>query len=107
MSTLFIIDDERGHTDLASEKNVLAGLRHRAIGGGHHEDCAVHLSCAGDHVLDVVGVAGAVHVRVVAFESRIPRGRSDRDAASLFFGGLVDLIVGGEGWRRLTQPAPS
>src|SRR5205085_6515485 len=38
---------------------------HRAVVGGHHQDGAVHLGGAGDHVLDVVGVAGAVDVRVV------------------------------------------
>ena len=32
----------------------------------HDQDRAVHLRRAGDHVLDVVGVAGAIDVRVVA-----------------------------------------
>ena len=60
------VDDQRRHADLAGEQNVLAGLRHRAVGSGHHQDGAVHLGCAGDHVLHVVGVAGAVDVRIVA-----------------------------------------
>jgi hypothetical protein len=34
-------------------------------GAGHHQDRAVHLGRAGDHVLDVVGVARAVDVGVV------------------------------------------
>src|SRR5262249_11908587 len=46
-------------------QQVLAGLRHRAVVGRHHEDRPVHLGGPGDHVLDVVGVAGAVDVRVV------------------------------------------
>ena len=54
-----------GHADLAGQQDVLAGLRHRAVGGGDHQDRAVHLGGAGDHVLDVVGVAGAVDVGVV------------------------------------------
>ncbi len=59
-------DHDVRHTHLAGEQNVLAGLRHRAVGGGHHQDRAVHLRRAGNHVLDVVGVARAVDVRIVA-----------------------------------------
>jgi hypothetical protein len=44
---------------------VLARLRHRAVDAAHHEDRAVHLRRARDHVLDVVGVARAIDVRVV------------------------------------------
>jgi hypothetical protein len=47
-----------GHADLAGEQDVLARLRHRAVGRGDHEDRAVHLRGARDHVLDVVGVPG-------------------------------------------------
>ena len=49
--------DDVGHADLAGQQDVLAGLRHRAVGGRAHQDRAVHLGGAGDHVLDVVGVA--------------------------------------------------
>ena len=58
--------DQLRHADLAGEQHVLARLRHRAVVGGHDQDRAVHLGGAGDHVLDVVGVAGAVDVGVVA-----------------------------------------
>ena len=90
--------DERRHADLTGEQDVLAGLRHRAVGGRHHQDRAVHLRRAGDHVLHVVGVAGAVDVRVVpllglVFDVR----RVDRDAARLLFRRRVDLLVGGVG----------
>ena len=89
--------DQRRHADLAGEQDVLAGLRHRAVGGRHDQDRAVHLRGAGDHVLHIVGVAGAVDVRVVALGGLVfdVRGR-DRDAARLLFRRLVDLIVGGE-----------
>ena len=89
-------DDVR-HADLAGEQDVLARLGHRAVGRGHDEDRAVHLRGAGDHVLDVVGVAGAVDVRVVAVLRLVldVRGR-DRDAALLLLGSVVDL---GEGLR--------
>ena len=70
-------DDERRHADLTGEQDVLAGLRHRAVGGRDDEDRAVHLRGAGDHVLHVVGVAGAVDMGVVAvLRSRIRRARS-------------------------------
>ena len=71
------IHHERRHADLAGEQDVLAGLRHRAVGGRYHQDGAVHLGGTGDHVLHVVGVARAVDVRVVAVaRSRTPRARS-------------------------------
>jgi hypothetical protein len=66
---------------------VLARLGHRAVGGRHHQDGAVHLGGTGDHVLHVVGVAGAVDVRVVARLGLVLDVRGvDRDAARLFFG---------------------
>ncbi len=90
--------DERGNADLTGEQDVLAGLRHRAVGGRDDEDRAVHLRGAGDHVLDVVGVAGAVDVRVMALLGLVlDVRRRNRDAARLLFRRLVDLIVGREG----------
>jgi hypothetical protein len=59
------------HVDLAGQQDMLAGLRHWAVDGADDEDAAVHLGGAGDHVLDVVGVAGAVDVRVMAVRRRI------------------------------------
>ena len=44
--------------DLAGQQDVLARLGHGAVGGADHQDGAVHLGGAGDHVLDVVGVPG-------------------------------------------------
>ena len=70
-----------------------------AIGpsGGDDEDSAVHLGSAGDHVLDVVGVAGAVDVGIVAlFRLVLDVGDGDGDAALTLFGSLVDLIECGE-----------
>ena len=78
---------------------MLARLRHRAVDGADHENRAVHLRRAGDHVLDVVGVARAVDVRVVAVRRRVldvaRRDRQDlrRVAASLRLGRLGDLVV--------------
>ena len=61
----------------------------------HDQDGAVHLRRAGDHVLDVVGVPGAVDVRVVAVAGLVLDVRGvDGDAARLFFRRRVDLVVG-------------
>src|SRR5215208_5813080 len=87
-------DDVR-HADLPGEQDVLARLRHRAVGGGDHEDRAVHLRGAGDHVLHVVGVAGTVDVGVVPLVGLILHvRRRDRDAARLLLRRVVDLVEG-------------
>ena len=88
-------DDVR-NADLAGQEHVLLGLRHRAVGRGDHQDRAVHLRGTGDHVLDVVGVAGAVHVRVVPRRGLVLDVRDrDRDAAGLLLRRLVDLVERG------------
>ena len=85
--------DDRRHADLAGEQDVLAGLRHRAVRGGDHEDGAVHLGGARDHVLDVVGVTRAVHVGVVPVLGLVLHVRGgDGDAALALLGGLVDGV---------------
>ncbi len=48
---------------LAGQQDVLAGLRHGAVGSRANQDRAVHLGSTGDHVLHVVGVTGAVNVK--------------------------------------------
>ena len=85
--------DDVGHADLAGEQDVLARLRHRAVGGGDHEDRAVHLRGARDHVLHVVGVPGTVDVRVVAVLGLVLDVRGgDRDPALLLLRSVVDLL---------------
>ena len=72
--------DDLRHAHLAGEQHVLARLRHRAVNGGHHEDGAIHLRRARDHVLHVVSVSRAVDVRVVAVRrSVLDVGRGDRE----------------------------
>src|SRR5512139_487202 len=88
------VDDDVGHANLTGQQDVLAGLGHGAVGSGHDEDGAVHLGGAGDHVLDVVSVAGAVDVGVVTLGGLVlDVSGVDGDAARLFFGRGVDLIV--------------
>src|SRR5207302_5692267 len=90
-------DHDPRHPDLAGQQDVFPSLRHRAVSGGHDEDRAVHLGGAGDHVLDVVRVPGAVDVRVVPLLRLVlDVGGRDRDAASLLFGGIVDRVEGAE-----------
>ncbi len=84
-------DDHRGHLDLAGQEDVLAGLRHRAVGRRDDEDRAVHLGGARDHVLDVVGVPRAVDVGVVAVLRLVLDVRGvDRDPALALLGSGVD-----------------
>ena len=58
--------DQRRHVHLPGQQHVFARLRHRTVGRRNHQDRSVHLGGAGDHVLDEVGVAGAVDVGIVA-----------------------------------------
>ncbi len=54
------------HTDLTCKQNVLTRLGHRTVCCGNDEDSAVHLGCAGDHVLHIIGVARAIDVCIMA-----------------------------------------
>lgn len=74
--------------------SFVCGLWHRAICAGDDEDRTVHLGGAGDHVLDIVGVTGAVDVGVVAISGLVLDGCGvDGDAAGAFLWGGVDLVV--------------
>ena len=100
-------NDNGGHAYLASKENVLLGLWHWAVGCSNHEDCAVHLRCTCDHVLDVVSVTWAVDVGVVpAFCLVLNVCDRDRDTALTFFRGLVDHVERREGvhvWVTIVQ----
>jgi hypothetical protein len=92
------VHDDVGHAHLARQQDVLARLRHRAVGRRAHQDRAVHLRRTRDHVLHVVGVPGAVDVRVVAVRRLVlDVRRRNRDAAGLLFRRLVNLVVRHEG----------
>ena len=93
----------RGHFHLARQQDVLARLGHRPVRGRDHQDRAVHLGRTGDHVLDVVGVPGAVDVGVVPLVGLVLDVRDgDRDAALPLFRRVVDLV---EGLRTAPRPA--
>ena len=83
-----------GHTYLAGQEYMLARLGHRAVRSGDYQDSAVHLGGTGDHVLDVVGMAGAVDVRVMALVGLVLYMRYvDGNAALFLFGRVVDGVV--------------
>ena len=72
---------------------MLTSLSHNTISSSDNEDRAVHLSCAGDHVLDIVSVAGAVNVCIVSlFGLILDVSGGDCYTTGLLFRSLVDLI---------------
>src|SRR5690606_10681443 len=86
--------NDRWNTNLTREKDVLASLWHWAISSRNNEDSAVHLSGTGDHVLDVVSVAWAVHVCVVTVSRLVFNVcRRDGDTTLSLFRSFVDLVV--------------
>src|SRR6056297_451965 len=87
------VDHDPRHADLAGQQNVFPGLRHRAIGRRNHQNRAVHLRRARDHVLHIVRVARAVDVRVVTRRALVlDVRRRNRDPASTLLRGIVDLV---------------
>ncbi len=81
--------------DLTGEQDVLTGLRHRTIGGGDNQDSTVHLGGTSNHVLNVVSMARAVYVGIVAVGCLIlDVSRVDGDTTLLLLRGVVDLVEG-------------
>mmetsp|Transcript_31375 Transcript_31375/g.55166 ORF Transcript_31375/g.55166 Transcript_31375/m.55166 type:complete len:203 (-) Transcript_31375:81-689(-) len=102
LQQLFIIDlvalveenDEIRHTNLPGKQHVLARLRHRPVSSGHYQNTPFHLRGTGNHVLDVVGVAGAVHVAIVAvFGFVFHCGGVNGNASGLLLRSLVNCRV--------------
>ena len=76
-----------------AKQDVLARLRHRTVCSRNHQDRTVHLRGSRDHVLHVVRVTRAVHVRVVTVLRRVLHvRRRDRDPALFLFRGVVDRV---------------
>ena len=72
-------------------------LRHRTVGGGDNEDCSVHVGGAGNHVFDIVGVPGAIHMSVMPFIRLVfHMGDIDGHATFFFFRSIVNRIKGTE-----------
>ena len=72
---------------------MLARLRHRSIRRRNHQNRAVHLRRAGDHVLDVVRMTRAIHVRVMPVRRFILHVRNgNRNTALALFRRVVNRI---------------
>jgi hypothetical protein len=81
------------HPHLLGEEDVLARLLLGPLRAIDEQDRAVHLRRTRDDVLHVVGVAGAVDVRVVPSPRLVLDVRDvDRDAAHALLGSAVDLL---------------
>lgn len=86
-------DDDVVDAHLPGQQDVFGGLRHDAVERGDDEDRPVELRGPGDHVLDVVGVARHVHVRVVPGVGLVLHVRDvDGDAPSGLLRGAVDPV---------------
>ena len=87
-------DDNFLHAHLPGQQQVLSGLWHGPVISGNQEDGAVHLTGPADHVLNVVGVAGAVCVTVFPCLALVAHVADvDGDAAGLLLLRLVDHVV--------------
>ena len=72
---------------------MLTGLRHRTVSGGYNEDGTIHLSGTGNHILNVVSVAWAVYVSIVALLCLVLYVSGvDGDTTLLLLRSIVDLI---------------
>ena len=78
---------------MASQKNVFSCLRHRSVSCSYNQNCAIHLSCAGDHIFDIIGVARTVNVCIVTFFCFIFNvGCCNCYPACFFFGCVINLV---------------
>jgi hypothetical protein len=87
-------DNNLGDTDLTGKEQVLTGLGHLAVGGSDDDDSTVHVGGTSDHVLDVIGVTGAVDVGIVAGVGLVlDVGGGDGDTTLALLRRLVDGTV--------------
>lgn len=76
---------------LACQQDMLPGLGHRAVCGGHHQDGTVHLCGTRNHVLHIVSVARTVNVRIVAVFGSVLNVRGiNGNTPFLFLRGVVN-----------------
>ena len=67
---------------------------HLTIGGSNNDNCTVHVGGTSDHVLNVIGVTGAVDVSIVARVGlELDVRRRDGDTTLALLGGLVDSTI--------------
>lgn len=93
-TNLVYVNDDVLDADLFSEKQMLLGLWHSAVGRGYEEYGAVHLRGSAYHVLDEICVSRTVRVGVTSQLRRVPDVSDvDRYTASFLLGCFVDLVV--------------
>ena len=86
-------NNQTRNVHLTSQEDVLTSLGHRTISSSNYDDSTVHLSSTSYHVLNVVGVSGAVYVSIVTVFCFILNVCSVYSNTSLFFlGSVVDLV---------------
>jgi hypothetical protein len=67
---------------------------HLSITGRHHDNSSVHTSSTGDHVLDVIGVTGAIDVSIMSvFGLVFNMGGGNCDTTLALFRGLIDGAI--------------
>src|SRR6266540_36127 len=97
-------DHDVRNPHLTRQKDVLPGLRHRPVRRRHHQDRTVHLRRPRDHVLDVVRMSRAVHVRVVPVPRLVLHVRGvDRHPPLPLLRSVVDLVVSLELYLRVRR----
>ena len=83
-----------GNANLTGKEKMLLGLSHRAVSCSDNEDSAVHLSSTGNHVLDIVGMSGAVNVSIVTvFSLILNMSGVDCDSTLSLFRSLINHVV--------------
>ena len=81
------------HVHLTGEQHVLVGLGHRTVRCSDYQDGTVHLGGTRNHVLHIVGVTRAVHVRIVTVSRLVLDVRGvDRDTTLFLLGSVVDGV---------------
>ena len=92
-STLFKYTTIAGTSTWRASRMCSLRLRHRPVGRAHHQDSPVHLRRPSDHVLDVVRMPRAVHVRVVPVVRLVLHVRDRyRDPSRPLLGRVVDRV---------------
>ena len=73
---------------------MFTSLRHRTVSSGNNQNCAVHLSSTGNHVLNIVSVARAVNVGIVTMFCFVFNVSCiNSNTTSSFFRSSIDLVV--------------
>jgi hypothetical protein len=67
---------------------------HLSITGRHHDDGSVHTSSTSNHVLDVIGVTGAIDVSIMSvFGLVFDMGGGNGDTTLALFRGLINGAI--------------